>query len=78
MALNFRSCSGEPNRLARFYHSGDTDDLDLVVRLFAGRDPHARIGAVGISLGGNVLLMSRSGDQFDPSPPSGCGSGSPS
>jgi len=56
VALNFRSCSGEPNQLPRFYHSGDTDDLDLVVSMLAGRDPYARIGAVGISLGGNVLL----------------------
>jgi predicted alpha/beta-fold hydrolase len=56
VALNFRSCSGEPNRLPRFYHSGDTDDLDAVVRLLAERDPLARIGAVGVSLGGNVLL----------------------
>jgi uncharacterized protein len=56
VVLNFRSCSGEPNLLARFYHSGDTDDLDLIVRLIAEREPQARIGAVGISLGGNVLL----------------------
>jgi hypothetical protein len=56
VALNFRSCSGEPNRLPRFYHSGDTDDLDLVVRILAERRPHGCIGAVGISLGGNVLL----------------------
>jgi uncharacterized protein len=56
VTLNFRSCSGEPNRLPRFYHSGDTDDLDLVVRLLAERDRQMRIGAVGISLGGNVLL----------------------
>ena len=68
VALNFRSCSGEPNRLARFYHSGDTDDLDLVVRLLAGRDPHARIGAVGISLGGNVLLKWL-GERGDAAPP---------
>ena len=56
VTLNFRSCSGEPNRLPRFYHSGDTDDLDVVARLLAERDPCVRIGAVGISLGGNVLL----------------------
>ena len=56
VVLNFRSCSGEPNRLPRFYHSGDTGDLDEVVRVLAGRDPDRAIVAVGVSLGGNVLL----------------------
>jgi predicted alpha/beta-fold hydrolase len=55
-ALNFRSCSGEPNRLPRFYHSGDTGDLDAVVRRLVEREPGVRLGAVGVSLGGNVLL----------------------
>jgi hypothetical protein len=54
--LNFRACSGELNRLPRFYHSGDTGDLDAVVRLLAAREPALRLGAVGVSLGGNVLL----------------------
>jgi len=56
VALNFRSCSGEPNHLPRFYHSGDTADLDHVVRTLAAREPEIRVGAVGVSLGGNVLL----------------------
>lgn len=56
VVLNFRSCSGEPNRLSRFYHSGDTGDLDFVVRLLVEREPGARMGAVGVSIGGNVLL----------------------
>jgi uncharacterized protein len=56
VVLNFRSCSGEPNRLPRFYHSGDTDDLDEVVRLLSRREPERVIVAVGVSLGGNVLL----------------------
>jgi predicted alpha/beta-fold hydrolase len=53
-ALNFRSCSGEPNRLLRSYHSGETGDLDLALRrlLAEGGGP---IAAVGFSLGGNVL-----------------------
>ncbi|HEX9822143.1 MAG TPA: alpha/beta fold hydrolase [Methylomirabilota bacterium] len=54
--LYFRSCSGELNRLPRFYHSGDTGDLDHVVRVVAEREPAVRLGAVGISIGGNVLL----------------------
>jgi len=56
VALNFRSCSGEPNRQPRLYHSGDTGDLDAVVRLLVARDPGVRMGAVGVSIGGNVLL----------------------
>jgi predicted alpha/beta-fold hydrolase len=54
--LYFRSCSGEMNRLPRFYHSGDTSDLAHVVGVIADREPGLRIGAVGISIGGNVLL----------------------
>lgn len=56
VVLNFRSCSGEPNRRPRFYHSGETGDLDHVVRWLVARDPARRLGAVGVSLGGNVLL----------------------
>ena len=54
--LNFRSCSGELNRLPRFYHSGDTGDLDHIVRLLVARQADVRLGAVGVSIGGNVLL----------------------
>jgi uncharacterized protein len=54
--MNFRACSGEPNRLPRFYHAGDTGDLHQVVRHLRDREPATPIGAVGFSLGGNVLL----------------------
>jgi len=56
VAMNFRTCSGEPNRLARFYHAGDTDDVAFVLDLLAGRFPGVPLAAVGYSLGGNVLL----------------------
>ena len=56
LALNFRSCSGEPNRLPRFYHSGDTGDAAAVLRLLRDRFPARKLGAVGFSLGGNLLL----------------------
>jgi hypothetical protein len=56
VVLNFRSCSGELNRLPRFYHSGDTADLATVVSLLVERQPDVRLGVVGVSIGGNVLL----------------------
>jgi predicted alpha/beta-fold hydrolase len=56
VAMNFRSCSGEPNRLARFYHAGDTDDVAHVLGLLAGRFPGAPLAAIGFSLGANMLL----------------------
>lgn len=55
-ALNFRGCSGEPNRTARCYHSGDTGDLDFLYRHLRQRAPQVPLAAVGFSLGGNVLL----------------------
>lgn len=56
VALNFRSCSGEMNRQRRFYHSGETADLDWVVRRLIDRYPGSPLSLVGFSLGGNVLL----------------------
>lgn len=54
--LFFRSCSGEPNRQPRSYHSGETGDLDYVVRRLAGERPQSPLVLAGVSLGGNVLL----------------------
>lgn len=51
---HFRGCSGELNRLPRAYHSGDSDEADWLLRRFAQRG--AALHAVGVSLGGNVLL----------------------
>lgn len=56
VGLNFRSCSGEVNRLPRSYHSGETGDLDFVLGWLRSRLPGSRFGAIGFSLGGNVLL----------------------
>ncbi len=54
--LYFRSCGDSPNRTRRFYHAGETADLDLVVTRVAREHPDAPIVLVGYSLGGNVLL----------------------
>ncbi len=53
-AWNFRGCGGEANRLARFYHSGETLDLAAVIARAADLYPH--LALVGLSLGGNMTL----------------------
>ena len=53
--LHFRGCSGEPNRLPRSYHSGETGDVDFVVHWLA-RELAPVDAVIGVSLGGNVLL----------------------
>jgi uncharacterized protein len=54
--MNYRSCSGEMNRLARSYHAGATDDVALVHSWLDERFPGTAKGMVGFSLGGNLLL----------------------
>ncbi|WP_303312125.1 YheT family hydrolase [Hymenobacter sp. BT730] len=56
LAWNYRSCSGEMNRLLRSYHLGDTDDLDFVVRHALSKLRYRRIFLTGFSAGGNVTL----------------------
>ncbi len=51
---HFRGCSGELNRRPRAYHSGDSVEVDWMLRRFADRG--GELHAVGVSLGGNVLL----------------------
>jgi len=54
--MMFRSCDGEVNLARRFYHSGETSDLDFVVRTLIARDPELHLVICGVSLGGNVAL----------------------
>jgi predicted alpha/beta-fold hydrolase len=56
MLMHFRGCSGEPNRLPRRYHSGETGDINHIVSLLRQREPGTPLFAIGYSLGGNVLL----------------------
>ncbi|MBV7529083.1 YheT family hydrolase [Chitinophaga sp. sic0106] len=68
VSMNFRGCSGEPNRQLRFYHSGETGDLDVVVHHLAALGKYSAIHLVGFSLGGNVTLkyLGERGDQLHP------------
>ena len=54
--VHFRGCSGEPNRLPRAYHSGDSAEIDWILRRLKTDDEQRRLFAVGVSLGGNALL----------------------
>jgi len=56
VVAHFRGCGGQPNRLARAYHSGDFPEVDWILERSAeaaGAAPHF---AAGVSLGGNALL----------------------
>ena len=53
---HFRGCSGELNRLPRAYHSGDSAEIDWVLRRVQSIAPAAKLNVVGVSLGGNALL----------------------
>jgi hypothetical protein len=55
LVAHFRGCSGEPNRLLRAYHSGDSEEVDWILRRVAAAWPAAPLHAVGVSLGGNTL-----------------------
>ena len=53
---HFRGCGGELNLAPRAYHSGDSGEIDWMLRRFAAE--HARgapLLAIGVSLGGNAL-----------------------
>ncbi len=56
LLMHFRGASAEINRLPRAYHSGDTADIDCLLRALEKREPRTKKAIVGISLGGNVLL----------------------
>ncbi len=66
VGMNFRGALGPPGQ-PRLYHAGRSDDLDLVVdHLLERFGP--RLGVVGFSLGGNILLkwLGEKGQQAPP------------
>lgn len=56
LAMNFRGCSGELNRVRRQYHSGETSDLDFVLNTIFQKYYYEEIVLIGFSLGGNVVM----------------------
>ncbi|EMD9037519.1 hydrolase [Salmonella enterica] len=63
VVMHFRGCSGEPNRLNRIYHSGETEDGAWFLRWLQRELGAVPTAAVGYSLGGNMLacLLAKEG-----------------
>ena len=56
VVVHFRGCGGELNRLPRAYHSGDSGEIDWILRRLKKEYPAPRLCVAGVSLGGNALL----------------------
>ncbi|MBT1697486.1 alpha/beta fold hydrolase [Fulvivirgaceae bacterium PWU4] len=56
LAWNYRGCSEEMNRQLRFYHSGATDDLNVVTDYAIDQKKYKALYLIGFSLGGNITL----------------------
>jgi hypothetical protein len=56
VVIHFRGCSGEINRLRRAYHSGDSAEIDWILRRLKRQHAAGDLFAAGVSLGGNALL----------------------
>lgn len=57
LGMNFRSCSGEMNKLLRFYHNADSPDVHTVIEhIIKNKPQYQEIIMVGFSMGGNILL----------------------
>lgn len=54
--MHFRGCGKQLNVTPRAYHSGDTQDARLFLKQIEAKFPHTPRVAVGVSLGGNMLL----------------------
>src|SRR5258705_8446936 len=54
IAWNARGCSGEPNQVLRFTHSGATEDLQTVISHVTSTCDYSTIALIGFSLGGNL------------------------
>lgn len=56
LGWNCRSCSGEINKVPRFYHHGDAEDLRFVLDHAIENHQYDEIFLVGYSMGGSLTL----------------------
>ncbi len=54
--VNFRGCGSKMNRQRRFYHSGETEDIETVLQWVQKQYPNSPIFSAGFSLGASALL----------------------
>lgn len=53
---HFRGCSKEMNRLPRFYHTGDTADLEAVISYGLASSSYKNLFLLGFSMGGTTVI----------------------
>jgi predicted alpha/beta-fold hydrolase len=66
--VNYRGCSGEPNKLLKSYHSGKSEDLKSVIDYICAKKKYSHyrdIYLVGNSVGGNIILKYLGEEGFD-------------
>ena len=56
VGMNYRGCGGTPNRRARLFHAGATEDPRFVLETLAARYPDISLAEAGFSLGGHMLV----------------------
>ncbi len=56
VCMNYRGCSGEPNRLLNGYHMGATADVKFTVNHILSTYDYEEVVLLGYSLGGNLAL----------------------
>ncbi|MDD0854862.1 alpha/beta hydrolase [Halobacteriovorax sp. GB3] len=68
LAWNMRSCSGEMNNTSRFYHAGDVEELDCVIKYAKTLKQYEEIYLIGFSLGANLTAryLGDMGEAHDP------------
>ena len=65
--MNMRSCGGTDHLSPTLYHSGRSGDVAFVIRHLIDVEGVQRIGAIGYSMGGNLVLK-MTGDWGDDAP----------
>lgn len=56
VAVHFRGCSNEPNRLTQMFHGGQTEDLTELIDSLVAKTKPKKLYAIGFSIGANILL----------------------